>query len=377
VCGTSEEAVQQSWSSGSIAVARLAAHHFGGFACEQRLSRVPTLIADQSQGFQLYDFEGLVASDLSGIIFRRNPDGFGYAVFPAPAVAGVPEDVLDRLPGPATACSALRRQGHRRIGVQASDNFDHRQTVGHKPLEDFSHDIRGGIVDDKGTTRPTFSGQRPRSDLAPIAERNRSEDERFIDQPFVAGSDVVDVHADDEFVHHGVHVQERSPAFGVCGIDSRLDEERANAAFDHLFFHELQRAIAFAKEPIGGKEEDHFDGLGVETGSQGVQLVAVIFVPPNAHVKEDELGRDVDFFLTGFFEQGADLIDDRILMARGIAGVNGPEIFGQFAGQSLVIVRHELSDLFLDPDQFGVGILGRGRGRLRNRLRHPKDADKD
>ena len=175
----------------------------------------------------------------------------------------------------------------------------------------------------------------------------------------MGGTDVRRIHPDDELVGHGIALQHHPPAVLVGGVHAGLDEEAADAPPDDLLLDELQGLVGLAVEPVGGEDQEDIDGLAGQGGPEPIQAGPAVLGAADGRVEADELARDEDAAVDGGLEQRPDLIDDRVLELRTVAGVDGADVLGLLRGERGVGIGGEPIDLAVvfgaELDALGLG----------------------
>ncbi len=95
--------------------------------------------------------------------------------------------------------------------------------------------------------------------------------------------------------------------------------------FDHPFLDELERAVRLAEQAVGGEEERDGGSTAQQALAQPVESRAVRLAPADREVEEHALERGERLLVNRVLEDGAELIEYRLLEPRRIPRVRDPD----------------------------------------------------
>jgi hypothetical protein len=129
VLGAAEQPVEKARPDSPVAVPRLAAGGGSVLRGQALLRLVPELVGDNAQFLDVLGPQRLFAPDLAGVVLPGLPDRLRLAVLPVAAVAGVGQQVADRLVGPGAGGAAGRQGDPRRVVEPATMALMERRSV--------------------------------------------------------------------------------------------------------------------------------------------------------------------------------------------------------------------------------------------------------
>jgi hypothetical protein len=132
----------------------------------------------------------------------------------------------------------------------------------------------------------------------------------------------------------------------------------------------VSRAVRLAEQAVGGEEERDGGGAAAQAVAQSVESRAVGLAPADREVEEHMLERDEHLLVNRVLEDGAELIEYRVLEPRRIPRVRGPDGDGPVARQPGVVAGHQFAHLGEHPLAALVGLTVGCRAGARGPHQH-------